>query len=43
MWGETTWLWPDFRMDTNTRVNLGHTGDFEWNQLWVLKKSVGIS
>jgi len=31
-WGETTWLWPDFRMDTSTRVILGHTGDYEWNQ-----------
>jgi hypothetical protein len=31
-WGETTWLWPDFRMDTSTRVVLGQTGDYEWNQ-----------
>ncbi|HET9085891.1 MAG TPA: DUF1553 domain-containing protein, partial [Acidobacteriaceae bacterium] len=31
-WGETTWLWPDFRMDTSTRVMLGQTGDFEANQ-----------
>ena len=31
-WGETTWLWPDFRMDTSTRVVLGQLGDFEWNQ-----------
>jgi hypothetical protein len=31
-WGETTWLWPDFRMDVNTRVILGQTGDYEWNQ-----------
>jgi Protein of unknown function (DUF1553)/Protein of unknown function (DUF1549)/Planctomycete cytochrome C/Concanavalin A-like lectin/glucanases superfamily len=31
-WGETTWLWPDFRMDTSTRVVLGQTGDFEWDQ-----------
>ena len=31
-WGETTWLWPDFRMDTSTRVVLGQTGDFEWSQ-----------
>jgi hypothetical protein len=31
-WGEGTWLWPDFRMDTSTRVVLGQTGDFEWNQ-----------
>ena len=31
-WGETTWLWPDFRMDTGTRVMLGQTGNAEWNQ-----------
>ena len=31
-WGETTWLWPDFRMDTSTRVMLRQAGDFEWNQ-----------
>ena len=31
-WGETTWLWPDFRMDTSTRILLGQTGDYEWNQ-----------
>jgi hypothetical protein len=31
-WGETTWLWPDFRMDTSTRIELGQIGDFEWNQ-----------
>jgi hypothetical protein len=31
-WGETTWLWPDMRMDTSTRVELGQIGDFEWNQ-----------
>ena len=31
-WGETTWLWPDFRMDTSTRVMLGQTGNYEWNQ-----------
>jgi hypothetical protein len=31
-WGETTWLWPDFRMDTNTHVVLGQTGNYEWNQ-----------
>ncbi len=31
-WGETTWLWPDFRMDTNTRIVLGQTGDYEGNQ-----------
>ena len=31
-WGETTWLWPDFRMDTNTHILLGQTGDYEHNQ-----------
>lgn len=31
-WGETTWLWPDFRMDTSTRVEMGQIGDFEGNQ-----------
>ena len=31
-WGETTWLWPDFRMETPTRVMLGQTGNEEWNQ-----------
>jgi len=31
-WGETTWLWPDFRMDTGTRILLGQMGDYDWNQ-----------
>ncbi len=31
-WGETTWLWPDFRMEANTRVALGQIGDFDTNQ-----------
>ncbi len=31
-WGETTWLWPDFRMETSTRVLLGQTGNYESNQ-----------
>jgi hypothetical protein len=31
-WGETTWLWPDFRMETSTRVLLGQTGDYEADQ-----------
>ena len=30
-WGETTWLWPDFRMDASTHVAMGQTGDFEGN------------
>jgi hypothetical protein len=31
-WGETTWLWPDFRMNVSTRILLGQTGDYEGNQ-----------
>ena len=31
-WGETTWLWPDFRMQSSTRVLLGQAGDNEANQ-----------
>ena len=31
-WGETTWLWPDFRMQSNTRVVLDRSGDFDSNQ-----------
>jgi mono/diheme cytochrome c family protein len=31
-WGETTWLWPGFRMQSNTRVLLEDAGDFEQNQ-----------
>ena len=31
-WGETTWLWPDFRMQSSTRVLLGQMGDYEANQ-----------
>jgi hypothetical protein len=30
-WGETTWLWPDFRMQSSTRVLLGQTGDYDAN------------
>ena len=30
-WGETTWLWPDFRMQSSTRVPLGQAGDYEAN------------
>jgi hypothetical protein len=28
-WGETTWLWPDFRTQSSTRVLLGQAGDYE--------------
>jgi len=31
-WGETTWLWPDFRMQSSTRVILGQTGDYDASQ-----------
>jgi hypothetical protein len=31
-WGETTLLWPDFRLDGSARVTLGQTGDYEGNQ-----------
>ncbi len=31
-WGETTWLWPDFRMETSTHIVLGQTGDYEGSQ-----------
>ena len=31
-WGETTWLWPDFRMETSTHIALGQMGDYEGNQ-----------
>jgi hypothetical protein len=43
-WGETTWLWPDFRMQTSTRVMLGQSGDYEQNEAfssggWVMLRS----
>jgi hypothetical protein len=31
-WGETTWLWPDFRMQSSTRVLMDQTGDYEATQ-----------
>jgi hypothetical protein len=31
-WGETTWLWPDLRMDASTHIELGQTGDYEASQ-----------
>jgi len=31
-WGETTWLWPDFRMRSSTRVLMGQTGDYDTKQ-----------
>ncbi|HEX3893972.1 MAG TPA: DUF1553 domain-containing protein [Terracidiphilus sp.] len=30
-WGETTWIWPDFRMDASTHIDLGQSGDYEAN------------
>jgi hypothetical protein len=43
-WGETTWLWPDFRLDTSTRIELGQQGDYDWNQPfssggWIMLRS----
>ena len=31
-WNETTWIWPDFRMDASTHIELGQCGDYEGNQ-----------
>jgi hypothetical protein len=31
-WGETTWLWPDFRMEISSHIILGQIGDYETNQ-----------
>lgn len=31
-WGETTWMWPDFRMQSSTRVEFGQMGNYESNQ-----------
>lgn len=31
-WGEDTMLWPGFRLETNTRVDLGNLGDYEKDQ-----------
>jgi len=31
-WGETTWLWPDFRMQSSTQVLLGQIGDYDVTQ-----------
>ena len=31
-WGETTLFWPDFRLDAGPPIDLGQTGDREWNQ-----------
>ncbi len=42
-WGETTWLWPDFRMDTSTRVDLGQLGDFEGNQAFFERRLVHVA
>ncbi|WP_348263228.1 DUF1553 domain-containing protein [Telmatobacter sp. DSM 110680] len=30
-WGETTWLWPDFRMDISSHIVLGQAGDYDTN------------
>jgi hypothetical protein len=31
-WGETTWMWPDFRMQSSTRVEFGQAGDYDSSQ-----------
>jgi len=31
-WGETTWLWPDFRMDISSHIILGQAGDYDTTQ-----------
>ena len=31
-WGETTLLWPDFRMQSSSRVILGQAGDYDADQ-----------
>jgi hypothetical protein len=31
-WGETTWLWPDLRMPSSTRILLDQTGDYDGGQ-----------
>ena len=43
-WGETTWLWPGFRMQPSTRVLLGQTADYDTNQAfsiggWMMLRS----
>ena len=31
-WGETTWLWPDFRTEISSHIILGQAGDYNTNQ-----------
>ncbi len=43
-WGETTWLWPDFRMQPSTKVLMGQAGDFDTSQAfsvggWMMLRS----
>jgi hypothetical protein len=43
-WGETTWLWPDFRMQPSTRIMLGQTADYDTSQAfslggWIMLRS----
>ena len=45
LWGEETWLWPSFRMDSNTLVSLGKVGDVDSDQafscgMWVRPRNV---
>lgn len=44
-WGEETCLWPSFRLETNTRVNLGQAADFDKDQAfscggWIKPRNV---
>jgi hypothetical protein len=44
-WGEETWLWPTFRLETNTKLNLDTIGDvdtkdaFSWGG-WIKPRNV---
>ena len=45
LWGEETNLWPTFRLDTNTYVDLGDAGDFEKDEAfsvgaWIKPRNV---
>lgn len=47
IWGETEWLWPGARFDTNTRLPLGKTGDVEADEAfsaggWVMLRATSV-
>ena len=47
-WGEESWLWPAFRLASNTRAEMGQIGDFERTQAfsgggWVKPKPAAAS